>query len=73
MLGRPVMLATEIFDWALWRARPAGYHAQNLLWHAGVVLLFFANLRRWGFAPVAGAGGRGRCSPFTRWWSNRLS
>ena len=66
------MLASEILDWALWRAPPAGYHLQNLLWHAGVVLLLFA-------APAAaGAGSRplalaaaAACSPCTRWWSSR--
>jgi protein O-mannosyl-transferase len=44
--GRPVLLATEMLDWLLWGRSPAGYHAQNLLWHAAVVLLLFAGLRR---------------------------
>jgi protein O-mannosyl-transferase len=44
--GRPVLLATEMLDHALWGNRPAGYHLQNLLWHAAVVLLLFAGLRR---------------------------
>jgi protein O-mannosyl-transferase len=46
--GRPVLLASEILDWALWRARPIGYHLQNLIWHSGVVVLLFAHLRRAG-------------------------
>jgi Tfp pilus assembly protein PilF len=54
--ARPVMLATEILDWALWRARPAGWHAQNLIWHAGVVLLLFAHLRRWGLTRAIALG-----------------
>jgi Tfp pilus assembly protein PilF len=44
--GRPVLLATEMLDHALWGLRPAGYHLQNLLWHLGVVLLLHASLRR---------------------------
>jgi tetratricopeptide (TPR) repeat protein len=44
--GRPVLLATEMLDWALWGRSPAGYHAQNLIWHAAVVLLLLAGLRR---------------------------
>jgi MYXO-CTERM domain-containing protein len=54
--ARPLLLATEMLDWALWRARPAGWHAQNLVWHTGVVLLLFAHLRRWGLAPVIALG-----------------
>jgi tetratricopeptide (TPR) repeat protein len=38
--GRPVMVATEMLDHALWKLRPVGYHLQNLLWHAGVAVLF---------------------------------
>ena len=45
---RPLMLASEMLDWALGRAQPRGYHLQNLIWHGGVVLLLFAHLRRWG-------------------------
>ena len=37
--GRPMLLATEMLDWALWGRSPAGYHLQNLIWHAAVVLL----------------------------------
>ncbi len=44
--GRPLLLATEMLDHALWGFRPAGYHLQNLVWHLGVVLLLFAGLRR---------------------------
>jgi Tfp pilus assembly protein PilF len=54
--ARPTMLATEVLDWALWRARPRGWHLQNLLWHAGVALLLFAHLRRWGLATLAAFG-----------------
>jgi tetratricopeptide (TPR) repeat protein len=34
------MVATEMFDHALWGLRPAGYHLQNLFWHAAVAVLF---------------------------------
>jgi tetratricopeptide (TPR) repeat protein len=44
--ARPVLLATEMVDWALWGRAPAGYHLQNLLWHAAVVLLLFVGLQR---------------------------
>ena len=50
--GRPVLLATEMLDWALWGRSPAGYHVQNLLWHAAVVLLLFAGLRRMTGTPA---------------------
>ena len=53
--GRPVLLATEMLDWALWGRSPAGYHVQNLLWHAAVVLLLYTGLRRLtGTAALAG-------------------
>jgi protein O-mannosyl-transferase len=44
--ARPVMLASEMVDHALWGAKPWGYHLQNLLWHAAVVLLVFGGLVR---------------------------
>jgi tetratricopeptide (TPR) repeat protein len=42
--GRPVMLASEIVDHALWGLSPRGYHVQNLLLHLAVALLFFLGL-----------------------------
>jgi hypothetical protein len=52
--GRPVMLVTEMVDWALGGGSPLVFHVQNLLWHAGVVCLAFATLRRHGLgAPLA--------------------
>jgi tetratricopeptide (TPR) repeat protein len=44
--GRPTMLASEILDHALFGLQPWGYHLQSLIWHLGVVLLFYAGLRR---------------------------
>ncbi len=39
--GRPTLLATEILDRTLWGKDPRGFHLQNLIWHAGVAILFF--------------------------------
>lgn len=50
--GRPLLLATELLDQALWGAQPRGWHLQNLLWHLAVVLLFFG-----GLAALSGSGG----------------
>jgi protein O-mannosyl-transferase len=44
--GRPTMLASEMLDHAVWGLDPVGFHLQNLLWHAAVVLLFYAALVR---------------------------
>jgi protein O-mannosyl-transferase len=44
--GRPTMVATEILDHALWGLQPRGYHLQNLIWHAAVVVLLFLGLAR---------------------------
>ena len=43
---RPAVIATYLLDRALWNLRPAGYHAGNLLLHAGCTLLFYGLLRR---------------------------
>ncbi|HOW98303.1 MAG TPA: tetratricopeptide repeat protein [Kiritimatiellia bacterium] len=43
---RPAVVATYLLDRALWGLRPAGYHAGNLLLHAGCALLFYGLLRR---------------------------
>jgi tetratricopeptide (TPR) repeat protein len=52
--GRPVMVATEMLDFALWRLEPRGYHLQNLVWHAGVGVLFFLGAAAFtGSFPVA--------------------
>jgi tetratricopeptide (TPR) repeat protein len=39
--GRPIMVATEMLDHALWGLHPRGYHLQNLFWHGAVAVLFF--------------------------------
>jgi Tfp pilus assembly protein PilF len=48
--GRPLMLLTEMFDWAVWKSRPFGFHLQNMVWHAAAALLVQRVLLRWGFA-----------------------
>ena len=44
--GRVVRTASLWLDRALFGEPPGGYHLQNLLWHAGAVLLLFAYVRR---------------------------
>jgi protein O-mannosyl-transferase len=56
--GRPTLLLTEILDHALWGLSPRGFHLQNVIWHGGVVLLFFFAARRLlgpGLVPLAAA------------------
>ncbi|HEY0705568.1 MAG TPA: tetratricopeptide repeat protein [Polyangia bacterium] len=46
--GRPLLLLSEMADWAIGNARPLGFHLQNLLWHAAAALLVQRALRAWG-------------------------
>lgn len=51
---RPLALATLALDWQLWHARPAGYHATNVLLHVLATLaLLLALLRLVEDEPVA--------------------
>jgi tetratricopeptide (TPR) repeat protein len=54
--GRPVMVASEIADHALWGLRPHGYHLQNLVLHLAVAILFFLGLLLAGDFPRALTG-----------------
>jgi protein O-mannosyl-transferase len=57
--GRPVLVATEVLDHALWGLRPWGFHLQNVVWHAAVTALFFlgaAALTGGLLLPFAAAG-----------------
>ncbi|HEX7052145.1 MAG TPA: tetratricopeptide repeat protein [Longimicrobiales bacterium] len=53
-LYRPLTVATYAVDWALWNGHPRGFHAVNVLLHAGVALLVFALLLELGVG-TAGA------------------
>ncbi|MGC9327963.1 MAG: hypothetical protein ACP5I1_10045, partial [Candidatus Hinthialibacter sp.] len=48
---RPMREFTYMLDHAAWGFMPFGYHLQNVAWHIGNVLLFFALLKRLGFSP----------------------
>jgi hypothetical protein len=43
---RPLVIAGFSLEWALWGAHPAGYHAVNMVLHAGVCVLVYTLLRR---------------------------
>jgi len=43
---RPLYGLSISLDWSLWGARPSLFHAENLAWHAAVVLLLYALGRR---------------------------
>lgn len=48
---RPLFAMSLSLDWLLWGDRPALFHAENILWHIGVVLGLYALGRRL-FAPL---------------------
>jgi tetratricopeptide (TPR) repeat protein len=43
---RPLITASYLLDWALWRDRPFGYRLTNLLWHLLATALLYFWLRR---------------------------
>jgi Flp pilus assembly protein TadD len=55
-LFRPLTLASFVAEWPLWRGNPMGFHAVNVVLHAGVSLLVLALLRRFSTLPGALAG-----------------
>lgn len=44
--NRPVMLLSVMLDYQLWGGNAAGYHVQNVLWHALTSALVFHLIRR---------------------------
>lgn len=38
---RPVVTLSYFIDYAVWKMDPIGYHASNMMWHAGCIVLWF--------------------------------
>ncbi|MCA9737191.1 MAG: hypothetical protein R3E98_05590 [Gemmatimonadota bacterium] len=55
-LYRPVTVASFALEWPLWNGDPRGFHAVNVLLHAGVTLLVFALLLGWVSTGPAAVG-----------------
>jgi Flp pilus assembly protein TadD len=55
-LYRPLTLASFTAEWPLWKGSPVGFHAVNVVLHAGVSLLVLSLLLRFTALPGALAG-----------------